>query len=354
MKKTAVIIFDKTNPKVYIFKKTKTSAHTLIESIDFNIENDNSHNLKDKSMNADAVYLSLPLDMLDFRVIRMPFKEKDKILATIPYELQTMTVKPVDAYVFDCLVLKEIEHTSYEIITAYIENTIVNSITESLNRLNLNPQAIISVELAYALHNRQIDSLLDKIDIREDEIIKELQKELKTPTINLKKAEPVLKKKLKEAKSALNITITFICLTVLITGAYSSISIKLMNERITQINTNMAQQYKEIFALKTNAANPLYQLKAKIKEQKDEADFFNNSQAADLLKNLIILRDTKITIDDTELSLQKILLRGHADSMADIEDGKDKLGEMLSNVKILETKSGQDNKVYFSINGNIK
>ncbi len=93
------------NPSVNLFEKAKGihkeskkkgEEYIIKETVPIEIDSEHKISIEKLPKNIDKFYLSLPLDLLNFRIIKMPFPDKEKILFTLPYELKDITIKPIE------------------------------------------------------------------------------------------------------------------------------------------------------------------------------------------------------------------------------------------------------------------
>lgn len=87
--------------------------------------------------------VALPTDLISFRNIQVPFKEKKKIGQILSFELEPALPFPVDDLTIAFQTIKSFDSTRpTDLMTAGIETSILNTYTDALASLNIHPKTI--------------------------------------------------------------------------------------------------------------------------------------------------------------------------------------------------------------------
>ncbi|MBF0537995.1 MAG: hypothetical protein HQL03_07050 [Nitrospirae bacterium] len=307
------------------------------------------------------VYLSLPTESLNYRIIDMPFADKDKILATLPYALEGLIRGPYDSYVADCIVLErqsgdclvlERQPASvekFQILVVYIDKAVLGNTLSELKAIGIEPKIVTSLELRYKVGELSVDALYDTIELSEESRIAMCRQELQAPLINLARGELAYTKDIIKTLRGIKIALLIMALIILLVGAATAYKIHLVNRRVETLKSYMINSYKKMFVEDTRVVDPLYQLKAKVKKIRQERGFFDSISPLQGLSVLSAINAQNIVLIEVEMSSERMTLKGEAVRISDVDAYKDKLAGQLSEVRVMETKTATDNKVIFSI-----
>lgn len=344
--KAAVIHYNRESPEVLIFKK-RSSRFVYQDSVSLSLTRGAPPEAARLLEGLHAIILALPLDMLRFRLLEMPFSDKDKVREVIPFEMQGITIKPVSSYVFDCVVQETVGQRS-RVLAVYIEKEALGLILSWLQHIRLDPEAVSSLHLRASLPGLSVESLLEPLPLTQEELISLCEEELKAPVINLRKGSLAFRQSVGEAKGPL-LTALFLVLVILIALAgYAAIKIHGLNKAIAVYQASMSASFKEAFKGSTKVSDPLYLLRAKIKELNREEEFYARLSPLDLLQDITAMKGGSAVVYEVEYTTSRAILKGEAPDMAGIEKAKEGLLKRFEVVEILETKASAEGKVSFS------
>jgi hypothetical protein len=108
---------------------------------------------------SEKVYLSLPVNMLNFRVLELPFSGGERIRGVLPFELDGMTLGGADKVVYDHIIINSSDGKS-QVLAVYIEKNIIRDILAKLKANNRDPVFITCLELRSILRDFSPDKLL--------------------------------------------------------------------------------------------------------------------------------------------------------------------------------------------------
>ena len=170
---------------LYIFEK-KGIEFTLVDSISVQVDGDLDQSALNSfaKPNIDYVYLSVPASLLSMREIDFPFSDKNKIHATIPFELEGLLLGNVSDYSIDHIITGTSEDSS-RALTACMEKAKLREIIDTFLSIGLEPKVITSLDLR--LFNKTTEKLFDAPVIDDTLRAEASREELAAPTINLKR-----------------------------------------------------------------------------------------------------------------------------------------------------------------------
>ncbi|KJU87546.1 General secretion pathway L [Candidatus Magnetobacterium bavaricum] len=333
---------------VDIFKR-KASVYTHEQTILLQTQGDYLKQSRDYVADKGLTsYLSLPAEGLNYRIIEMPFSEKDKILQTLPYALEGLIRGTYDSCVADCIVLGQ-EAGRFQILVVYIYKVVLQKTLSGLKALGIEPKVVTSLELRYKISKYSVDALYDAVQLSEESRIDMCQEELQLPLINLARGELAYTKDIKKTLRAVRLLLFLMAFAIILSGSHTVYKTYLVNKRVETLKSYMLGSYKKLFTEDTRVVDPLYQLKAKVRKIRQERGFFDAISPLQDLSVLASVNAANIVLLELDMSPAGMTLKGEALGISDVDQYKDKLTTHLSEVSIMETKTGADNKVSFSI-----
>jgi hypothetical protein len=170
-----------------------SSSGEVLETRNFDIDSGFGFHTGELEDRIEDCWLSLPLEMLNFRVLELPFTDIQRIREVLPFELEGLILGSPDDYIIDALPLST-EGSTQHVLAVYMEKDTLGKLLEGLGRLNLDPRVVTSIDLGRIMEARpsedELADLLVKgpaeaIDDREASALKEMSES----TINLRKGE---------------------------------------------------------------------------------------------------------------------------------------------------------------------
>src|SRR5208283_1366444 len=172
------------------------------------------------------LFLSIPIELLNFRILKFPFSDRTKIRKVLPVELNNLILDGADAVTFDFVVLGTADNT-FDVLVAFVRRDILRDILSSLNSLQIEPEIVTSLELQSYVRNGmpELISLLSNAE-REHAIdrVKTAQEELVSPTINLRTGEFSFRKNFETLWRTLKVTAVLSIMLALLVNSEIAIS----------------------------------------------------------------------------------------------------------------------------------
>lgn len=333
------------NTYIFEFKQGKyeikdSKKYPLRDKYDFSIDGVNE--------DIENTYLSLPLGSLNFRVIDLPFSEKDKIREILPFELDGMILGGSDKVVFDDIVLGA-SGDKYQVLAVYVDKTVIKKILERLKPYNLDPEFITSVELKSMLKDFTLAKLLTPTGLDNEDRVALAVEEIKKPAINLRRDEFSYTRDIEKTKKSLRVTAVLMILLALVLSSDLLLKIISARQEIASLKNDMRKTYQGIFPGEKNIQNELYQLKSHMKELKSKEEFFVGVDPLNLLLNLSQIDKQGVVFNEVTVDRGNLALKGEAPSLSDIQRVKGKLESLLGEVNISDSKSSAQGNMLFTI-----
>ncbi|MDA8155255.1 MAG: hypothetical protein M0Z52_02210 [Actinomycetota bacterium] len=321
-----------------------------------------SSRANEKIPELDTVFLSLPLQLLDFRVIEFPFSDPAKIRQAVPFELEGITLKGAGRVAFD-IVLGPEEYAAgtagaqkgagpavagRKVLAVYAEKKLLRGIITSLKSLGAEPSVITSVELAGLALPGQADSfqkLVPALAAEAQAAGKEERKalalkEFEKPVINLRRGDLAYTKEQEEFSRSLKKTFMLAAVLVLVLSVKNGVMAMIYNSRARAVENEMALAYKKSFPGSRVSGGPasLYALRSDIASMQRKLSGIGGIPAMEDLKALTENKVNNVAYNDIHMDQSGITVKGEAKSLDDISTAKKALSKAFS-VNVTETSN---------------
>jgi type II secretory pathway component PulL len=296
----------------------------------------------------EDVYLSLPVSMLNFRVIELPFSDRDRIRGVLPFELDGMTLGGSDKIVCDDIIIGSSDGKS-QVLVVYIEKNIIRDILAKLKSNNRDPVFITCLELRNILQDFSPDKLLSSPPLDERVRIKLAGEEIKGPSIDLRKEEFAFTRDIEKTKKSLRVSAALIVSIALVISAGLLMKITTTKSEIGAVKNEMRKRYQAMFPQEKNIMNELYQLKSHMKEMRSREDVLVGVKPLDTLLKLSQLDRQSVVFHEITTDRDRLTVKGDAPSLSDVQQIKDKMGTLFDEVNIADSKSSAEGKMSFTI-----
>lgn len=341
---------------LYIFD---ARSGNLISSEGITSLPDLRHRIAEKRV--EDFYLSIPLRMLSFRILNLPFSDKKKITEVIPFELQGLIMENVDDIVFDSVCLGK-DGDRFNVLVVYIEKSRFDSILSALSNAGIDPVVAGSIEIGYILKETtdpgQITEKLvdyaDKSDIKLEERMDFISEEMQNPTINLRRGTFEFKGDTLRLSRVFKVMTSLLIAIAIITIIDTSYRILRDRKDISLIRKEMKRSYLELFPSEKRITDELYQLKAHLKEAKDKRDLIGGVRATDFLLNLSRIRSGGIVFHEIGISTEGLSIKGDAASMEEINSLKTGLSGIVQEINASDIKPVAGGRLGFTVSGRVK
>ena len=296
----------------------------------------------------ENAYLSLPLSSLNFRVIDLPFSDKNRIKEVLPFELDGMILGGSESMVFDNVVLSSSDN-KYQILAVYVEKKFLREILGKLKSYNIDPVFVTSLELRDRLKNFAPERLLPPVDVKEEDRVNLSAEEIKAPTIDFRKDEFAFTRDKEKTMKSLRLTVILAVLLALVLSSDLLFNIISAKREAASLKNDIRKQYMEIFPGEKNIMNELYQMKSHMKELKDKEDYFVGVAPLSVLYQLSQVDRQGTVFNEISVERGNLILKGEAPSLSAVQQLKGKLDNVLDGVNISDSKTSAQGNISFTI-----
>lgn len=331
---------------LYLFRST-LDGYEFERQIKYSWETTSSAD--EEIQNVEEFYLSIPLELLDFRILKLPFSDREKLNSVIPFELGGLILGDVDSVVFDCVVLGSYDG-SFDVLVAYVNKEIIRDILERLSSLNIDPKVITSVGLK--LKNGKADEFATQLaghETMDDEMrIHAAREEIIAHTINLRKGPFAYTKDMERRGKTLKVT--YILSILLALAIIFNLGFRIVTAKVETSSTRkqMRAVYTNIFPAEKKISDELYQMKSHVKDITDKKDALTGVYPLELMLVLSQKQIQGAVFNEVNIDREIVTIKGEAASMDDIDRIKRRLSEVLSDVSISDMKPDKEGKTLFT------
>jgi len=298
-------------------------------------------------------YLSLPLSLLNFRVLELPFSDEKKVREMLPFEIDGLILGGADTVVFDTYPLDGSEG-KYKILLVYVLKDALRTHLNNLKLSGFDPKAVTSVELSDAIgssasEHEIMTSLLSPRPLTLEERANICIKEMGKPIINLRRGEFAYTAESDKTKKSLRLTVVLTAVLFLVFLSNMVLTAVTLKKSNTAISGEIRKTYLSMFPNEKNIGSEAYQLKANIKVLQDKENLFIGVSPLQILLDLTRLNRPGVTINEITLSKSLVVLKGECQSLSDVQKIKDDLAGIWTSVTISDTKTSAQNRILFTI-----
>ncbi len=296
----------------------------------------------------ENTYISFPMSALNFRVIDLPFSNKDRIREILPFELDGIILGGVDKVVFDDIIIGSSDNRC-QVLAVYVEKAFIRDILEKLKTYNVDPLIITSLELRSILKDFTVERLLSPIRLQDEDRIALAAEEIKKSTINLRRDEFAYTRDIERTKKSLRVTALLFILLIFVLSADLLLKIYFTRNEIASLKGKMRSIYKEFFPEEKNILNEIHQFKSHLKILKEKEDYFIGISPLNILLDLSMIDRTGIVFNELVLDKETLTMRGETSSFSDIQELKNRLGQVFKDVDVSDSRTSIEGKIVFTI-----
>jgi len=331
----------------YLFE-VSGGGYVLREKKDYPLSGKYDFSIDTIPADIEETYLSVPLGVLNFRVIDLPFSDKDRIREVLPFELDGMILGGQENVVIDSIVTGRSDNT-HQVLAVYLERTIMKKILGKLESFGADPVFVTSLGLGPLLKDFTLTKLLSPdIPAGEDRTALAVE-EIKSPTINLRRDEFSYTRDIERNRKFLRVTTVLIILIALILAGDVVFKIVSTRAEIVSVKNDIRKQYQEIFPGEKNVMNELYQFKSHMKELKGKEEVLIGVNPLDLLLKLSQVDRQGSVVNEVVVDKTNITMKGEAQSLSEIQQFQNRLKNVLDDVNISDSKSSVQGRMMFTI-----
>ena len=296
-------------------------------------------------------YLSLPLGLLNFRMLKLPFSDKGKLRKIIPFELENLIMISPDNIVFDAIVLGGSEG-SFDVLAVYTEKVILRDILAKLSSLDIDPNVVTSIDLRSVVKGAGDDiaaRLMDTKGLSAGDRMKAAAEEMKSNTINLRTGQFAFTKGIEKLDRRLKAAAVLLMLLAI--AIHSDLAFRLLsaNREAAAIKKEIRAIYSGIFPEEKKISDELYQMKAHMKGIQEKGDALIGVYPLQLLLDLSQKRVQGAVFNEISIDKDTMTIKGEAALMDDVGKIKAKVSESMKDVSVADIKPSVAGKVMFTV-----
>jgi type II secretory pathway component PulL len=300
--------------------------------------------------------LSLPVEMLDFRVLHLPFSEPARVREVLPFELDGLVLGPPREHVADFLSLGPPEDGKHPILAVYARTELVRGLVEALQAVGLDPRSVTSIELALARGQAQgreglLEQLVEGVTPSGDERREQALAETRECTVNLRRGDLVFTREARLIRRNLKVAAMLALVLVLVLAADLGLRLWSARTEAARLERSITATYADLFPGETvtDAEGLTYRMAAHLKELKRREAAWRGVAPLDLMMKLESaalpgVAHTEITLDGPAVSLT-----GTAGSLSVVQELVDRLKGVLPEVALTGTEQVASDRMVFTV-----
>jgi type II secretory pathway component PulL len=295
--------------------------------------------------------LSLPVELLNFRVLKLPFSDREKLQKVIPFELENLMMENAENVVFGATVLGT-SGDNFDVLVTYIERGVLKEILANLSSVQIDPHVVTSLELQSGVREGTegiAQRLMNQERLTPEERTAAVKNELLNPTINLRTGPFAYTRDTEKVRKKLKITAGLLIALALLINAYLIFGILTAKSEASSVREELRSVYTALFPADKRINDELYQMRSHMKEIKEKGDALIGVQPLQLLLDLSQKSPQGIAFNEIGLDRNLITIKGEAASMNDIDRVKTRLSEFLRDVSVSDIKPSAGGKTFFTI-----
>lgn len=333
--KTLIYIFKENSGKNELEKTLEYSSDEIPEDI-------------------NEFYLSIPVELLNFRIINLPYSDKEKLGKATPLELESLIEDNSEVIIiFDTVVLKATD-SGFDILVVYTDRKILDAVLEELALKNIDPRIITSIALGKILQAGEealhlAEHLASKDSEEEFDRIGAAADELYISTINLRSGPLAYTKDIARRKHILKKTAVLIFLLAFLINANIVFNLVITKKENSSQKKALRNMYAALFPDEKKIIDEVYQMKSHIKEMEKKSDVLTGVNP---LRYILELSQKPVVgVKYNEIRFEKgfIKMKAEAASMESVDNARAKFQQYLSDVLISDIKPATDGKVFFTV-----
>ncbi|HXW68123.1 MAG TPA: hypothetical protein VEJ88_00835 [Dissulfurispiraceae bacterium] len=303
----------------------------------------------------EASYVSVPLSMLSFRTVELPFSDMKRVREVLPFELENLILGGSGGIVFDAHLMSEHEG-SYKFLVVCIIKDSLRKLLDAFSRQRLDIKTVTSLDLvsAFAASSSGDDfsgllmgrspgflSAEDRVTLAAHEVAE--------PTIDLRKGEFAYTGDTDKVRKSLKYTLVLGVLLLLLFLSDLSVNSIAMKKESLSIRNEIRRSYSDLFPADRNITSEIYQLKAHLRELKDKEPLFAGIAPLQVLLDVTAAGRNGFTFNEIDMEKPRIILKGECRTLSDVQTLREALAAFFTDVVISDTKPLVQGKTAFTI-----
>ncbi len=295
--------------------------------------------------------LSLPVAFLNFRLLKLPFSDKEKLMKVVPLELENLMMENPEDVVFDSVVLGG-AGDQFDVLVAYVRKGTMHEILAKLGSLRIDPHIVTCLDLQTAVRKgaEGIASwLMSPEEFSRDERVEAARGELLRHTLNLRTGSFAYTKDTEKIIRKLRTTVVLFFVLTLLVNSYLILRIANARNEAAAIRRDMRNMYAHLFPGEKRITDELYQMKSHMKEIGEKGNALIGVYPLQFMLDLSRRTVPGVVVNEISLERDLSIIKGDASSMADVDKMKAKVSEFLANSSVSDIKQTSSGRLSFTI-----
>jgi type II secretory pathway component PulL len=296
----------------------------------------------------DSIYLNVPLQSLHFRVLGLPFSEKDKIRDIIPFQLEGMTVENIGEIVYDFVVLGK-DDDKFKVAVVFANKKVLKGLCDSIAEYGIKPNVITNIDIYEALSSASARSLSEAEELKEPDSQNVMATVLSRHSIDLARGEFFYSGDIEKARGYLKFSVICAAIIYILLSLHLVIGMKNISSNKAHVRNEMNELYRQLVPGEGKIIDPLYQLKSQRKQIEQRASELKDVQPLEVLRSISEVWNKAGVADGLTIATDLITIKGEAGSVMDVQAIADSVASKIIGEASIETKQSAGGKVGYTI-----
>ncbi len=301
-----------------------------------------------RGIRADRYILNLSSDLLQMRLLELPFSDEEKLKEVVPFELRRFILKGLDDIVHESLILERGNGEGVRpVLVSYMDRGFYQDTLRKLNEAGYDPEPVTSAEILHAVGGEDIKGLIEgRLRLDEGETAGVLSEEIKKGKVRLNFRRGLLPftreyRELKRARKTAGVLLLVLLFTVFVNIAYRYVE---AGRELNMLKAGMESLYLKAFPDSTDSRNPLYQMRARVRALREELGGITHLNAIGKLGDINRNWPEGMNAEEVRLEPRGIYIKGRSSGMGPLE----KLKNSLTGLRIKDSGKDPDGKIVFT------
>lgn len=298
----------------------------------------------------EKIYLAVSPKDIHFRVLKLPFAEREKIADIIPFQLEGMTIESMENIVFDFAVIDR-AGDEYRVVVAFMYKQVLRRILDELAGFNIRPEVITSLEAFPALSRKSIQELAGAgpLSLPEPDRIDIMREILRSDTINLARGEFTYEREREQAGRYARVAVSLVLIIALLLAAHFILDIRNVRTEERKIRQDMVTLYSQVVPGDKKIVDPLYQLKAQLKQISGKYEEMNDANPLPVLESIARTWKSGRSLESIRITSDSMTLTGEAENAGEVEALADSLLPKDGPKPVIETRQASGGKTGYTL-----
>ncbi len=345
--KTGFIDWTESSLNLYIFEK-QGSQYKLIDTSSCPMEGElDPEALKSlPTSGCDNICLSMPLNLLTLREQTFPFSDKDKIRATISFELEGILLGSISDYVIDHIIIESFDAGS-RVLAVCMEKAKLKNIINVFSSAGLEPRFITSLNLR--LMEGKSEELLTETISDTDVRAEAARQEILYPLINLRRDKLAYMGDVVKFIRKLRLTAALVLILLIVIAANSIFSLITLKKEHNLLTNEIQDVYRRVFPEDKKIIDADRQFKGNMNSLIKKKTALVGIPVLEIVQDIAAQNSKNITLHEFIADGKNLIIKGTAGSFEDVESLKNNMASIFKEVKVTDSGATADKKINFTI-----